>query len=402
MIIPWGLVGSLALAVAAGVVVVRWRGAPLGVVADRAAGVAIPAVVVARLVVVARDAVLTGVLPPPMAVLTLGAGLSVGAGVLTAMVAVARQRRAASDAGADAGSGSGSGTGAGAGWAALVEATAVGLAVWHGAAGLRGEMGPGVPVAAIEAAMWAATAAWLLRARTRGVEVARRLAGMGAVAGVALLVGTLLRPSLPTVDADVDGVLAATAAAVGVLLVVGRARAARVVGVVGSGLLVVVVGAAGLAGSDEGVVPQRAVPVDLAGAIVAGAEVTAEGVPSLDGDDLAALVGRAEGPVVVNLWASWCPPCHAEAPAVARAARALPEDVTVVGVLVDDAVADGQAFADRYGLGFPSVRDVGIGAAVGFVGLPTTVVLRPDGTIAHREVGGLDVAGLAAAVARAR
>ena len=112
MIIPWGLVGSLALAVAAGVVVVRWRGAPLGVVADRAAGVAIPAVVVARLVVVARDAVLTGVLPPPMAVLTLGAGLSAGAGVLTAMVAVARQRRAASDAGADAGSGAG----AGAGW----------------------------------------------------------------------------------------------------------------------------------------------------------------------------------------------------------------------------------------------------------------------------------------------
>lgn len=398
MIIPWGLVGSLALAVAAGVVVVRWRGAPLGVVADRAAGVAIPAVVVARLVVVARDAVLTGVLPPPMAVLTLGAGLSAGAGVLTAMVAVARQRRAASDAGADAGSGAG----AGAGWAALVEATAVGLAVWYGAAGLRGEMGPGVPVAAIEAVMWAATAAWLLRARTRGVEVARRLAVMGAVAGVALLVGTLLRPSLPTVDADVDGVLAATAAAVGVLLVVGRARAARVVGVVGSGLLVVVVGAAGLGGSDQGVVPQRAVPVDLAGAIVAGAEVTAEEVPSLDGDDLAALVGRAEGPVVVNLWASWCPPCHAEAPAVARAARALPEDVTVVGVLVDDAVADGQAFADRYGLGFPSVRDGGIGDAVGFVGLPTTVVLRPDGSIAHREVGGLDVAGLAAAVARAR
>ena len=398
MIIPWGLVGSLALAVAAGVVVVRWRGAPLGVVADRAAGVAIPAVVVARLVVVARDAVLTGVLPPPMAVLTLGAGLSAGAGVLTAMVAVARQRRAASDGGGAAEAGAD----AGAGWAALVEATAVGLAVWHGAAGLRGEMGPGVPVAAIEAVMWAATAAWLLRARTRGVEVARRLAVMGAVAGVALLVGTLLRPSLPTVDADVDGVLAATAAAVGVLLVVGRARAARVVGVVGSGLLVVVVGAAGLAGSDEGVVPQRAVPVDLAGAIVAGAEVTAEGVPSLDGDDLAALVGRAEGPVVVNLWASWCPPCHAEAPAVARAASALPEDVTMVGVLVDDAVADGQAFADRYGLGFPSVRDGGIGAAVGFVGLPTTVVLRPDGTIAHREVGGLDVAGLAAAVARAR
>ena len=71
-------------------------------------------------------------------------------------------------------------------------------------------------------------------------------------------------------------------------------------------------------------------------------------------------------------------------------------------MLVDDDAADGQDFADTYGLGFPTVVDGGASGAVGSGGLPTTIVLRPDGSIAHREVGGLDAASLAAAVQRAR
>jgi cytochrome c biogenesis protein CcmG/thiol:disulfide interchange protein DsbE len=125
------------------------------------------------------------------------------------------------------------------------------------------------------------------------------------------------------------------------------------------------------------------------------------GVPAWGGEELAAFVEGQELPVVVNLWASWCPPCHAEAAAVGRAARALEGRAVVLGVLVDDDPADGQAFADRYGLGFPTVVDAGVSDAVGMAGLPTTVVLSADGSVVQRVVGGVSQGTLADAVERA-
>ena len=124
-------------------------------------------------------------------------------------------------------------------------------------------------------------------------------------------------------------------------------------------------------------------------------------MPAWGGAELAAFVDQQDVPVVVNLWASWCPPCHAEAATLARAARALDGRAVVLGVLVDDDAADGQAFADRYGLGFPTVVDAGVSDALGMAGLPTTVVLDPDGEVVQRVVGGLSQATLADAVARA-
>jgi cytochrome c biogenesis protein CcmG, thiol:disulfide interchange protein DsbE len=117
-------------------------------------------------------------------------------------------------------------------------------------------------------------------------------------------------------------------------------------------------------------------------------------LPTLDGGtlDLAALRGR---PVLVNFWATWCEPCVREFPLLARAAAAH-RRLAVVGVLVQDRTDAARAFIRQHGGGWP----VGVDAdrrtadAWGVVGLPHTVFVRPDGTLAAHQLGELTPATL--------
>jgi cytochrome c biogenesis protein CcmG/thiol:disulfide interchange protein DsbE len=70
---------------------------------------------------------------------------------------------------------------------------------------------------------------------------------------------------------------------------------------------------------------------------------------------LAALRGKV---VVLNFWASWCEPCQVETPLLARAQGRLERDrATVLGVTYLDASPDSQAFARRYHVTYPNLRD---------------------------------------------
>jgi cytochrome c biogenesis protein CcmG/thiol:disulfide interchange protein DsbE len=70
---------------------------------------------------------------------------------------------------------------------------------------------------------------------------------------------------------------------------------------------------------------------------------------------LASLRGQV---VVINYWASWCPPCRGESPVLERWHRRLQaQKGTVVGVDVLDVDTDARAFIRRYGLTYPVVRD---------------------------------------------
>jgi cytochrome c biogenesis protein CcmG, thiol:disulfide interchange protein DsbE len=118
---------------------------------------------------------------------------------------------------------------------------------------------------------------------------------------------------------------------------------------------------------------------------------------TLDGRplDLAALRGR---PVVVNFWATWCEPCVRELPLLREAAAAhRSERLAVVGVLVKDRPAAARAFMRRHGGAWPVGVDPEGLAAAGWgvtVGLPHTVFVRPDGTLASHQLGELTQAGL--------
>jgi cytochrome c biogenesis protein CcmG/thiol:disulfide interchange protein DsbE len=123
-------------------------------------------------------------------------------------------------------------------------------------------------------------------------------------------------------------------------------------------------------------------------AVAAGERPSAPGfdLPRLGGPGrmtLAALRGKV---VVLNYWASWCPPCRGESPVLERwHKRIQPENATVLGIDVLDVESDALAFARRYGLTYPSVRD-GDGAtrrSFGVSGQPETIVIDRRGRIAH-------------------
>jgi cytochrome c biogenesis protein CcmG, thiol:disulfide interchange protein DsbE len=103
---------------------------------------------------------------------------------------------------------------------------------------------------------------------------------------------------------------------------------------------------------------------------------------------------HAGRPVVVNFFASWCPPCNQEAPDLAAFAKAHPE-VTFVGVDVSDKMADAKSFVAKYGLPYPVVYDAQgeIAQRYGVDGIPTTMFFDKTGKQVEAIVGATDRAG---------
>lgn len=93
---------------------------------------------------------------------------------------------------------------------------------------------------------------------------------------------------------------------------------------------------------------------------------------------LASLRGK---PVVVNVWASWCGPCIAEAPGLANVAGEFEERVQFLGVDILDHLPPARAFIRRFGWPYPSVFDPtgAIRDDLGFVGQPITIVYDASG-----------------------
>lgn len=113
------------------------------------------------------------------------------------------------------------------------------------------------------------------------------------------------------------------------------------------------------------------------------------------------LVGLRGKPVVVNVWASWCPPCRTEAPLLQRAARKYGKDVTFVGVDAKDDLKPAQAFLRRYKITYPNVMDAAgddIPTALGLRGFPTTYIFDAKGRLVRTVFGGISEQTLAGAL----
>jgi cytochrome c biogenesis protein CcmG, thiol:disulfide interchange protein DsbE len=103
-------------------------------------------------------------------------------------------------------------------------------------------------------------------------------------------------------------------------------------------------------------------------------------------------VHRAPGtPLLVNVWATWCPPCVDEVPALVSFADAARGRVGVVGVVHQDSPASVYAFAQAFGVRYPLVRDDAGGVLRRYgSGPPVTLLVRADGTVAHVQNGAFD------------
>ncbi|TFV48514.1 TlpA disulfide reductase family protein [Blastococcus sp. TF02A-35] len=101
-------------------------------------------------------------------------------------------------------------------------------------------------------------------------------------------------------------------------------------------------------------------------------------------------LGRAPGvPTVLNLWASWCGPCRAELPLFQQLSEAAGDQLRVLGVDSQDGRPQGVSFALDAGLTFPSAYDLegDLAAELGLQGLPHSVFLAADGSVAHVQAG---------------
>ena len=98
--------------------------------------------------------------------------------------------------------------------------------------------------------------------------------------------------------------------------------------------------------------------------------------------------------VVINFWASTCPPCRTEARDLESAWRDYRDkEVLFVGANIQDTSEPAKRFLDEFGVTYPNGLDAGgrISIDYGVVGIPVTFVVDGEGTVARRWVGEIDI-----------
>lgn len=124
----------------------------------------------------------------------------------------------------------------------------------------------------------------------------------------------------------------------------------------------------------------REAPVEFTGTTLDGEEL-----------DIADYRGKA---VVLNIWGSWCGPCHLEMPHLLEANELLEgTDTVFLGINVRDDPDDAAAFERQYDVPWTSIDDQGGRTLLALRGVvpptrtPSTLVLDPEGRVAARVLG---------------
>jgi thiol-disulfide isomerase/thioredoxin len=94
--------------------------------------------------------------------------------------------------------------------------------------------------------------------------------------------------------------------------------------------------------------------------------------------------------LVLNVWASWCPPCRDEMPGLDSLSKTLdPRRFAVVGLSTDDDAWLASEFLQQHAIGFPNFLDQGgvMSRRLGLQVYPETFVIAADGTLLQRITG---------------
>lgn len=134
-------------------------------------------------------------------------------------------------------------------------------------------------------------------------------------------------------------------------------------------------------------------PDDSTDSATTSAAPSGPAVPDAEVDDFdgqaTSLRDHVGTPVVVNFWASWCPPCIAEMPDLEAVHQAAAGDVTFIGINTQDTAEQAEALVGETGVSYQLLRDPdgALFQAFGVFGMPSTFYVDADGTIVDRHTG---------------
>ena len=127
--------------------------------------------------------------------------------------------------------------------------------------------------------------------------------------------------------------------------------------------------------------------------VAVGDPVPDRELPVLGGEGQGKIADYRGRWVLVNLWASWCPPCREEAPVLERFSRRYRgRDTTVLGINVQDNSDDALAFLSEFQASYPQLRSIGDerSDAFGSNGVPENFLVDPSGHLALIVPGPVD------------
>lgn len=150
--------------------------------------------------------------------------------------------------------------------------------------------------------------------------------------------------------------------------------------------------AASACGDNDAADPASSTSTGTDAGVVAEVGEPAPDVSYFTFDGGSASIGDYEGrPLVVNFWASWCPPCVTEMPAFEEVHQAMGDEVAFLGIDVQETAADGQAFLENIRVTWDLGRDPDgrVVSRLGGIGMPTTVLIDADGIVQEIHTGEL-------------
>jgi cytochrome c biogenesis protein CcmG, thiol:disulfide interchange protein DsbE len=133
----------------------------------------------------------------------------------------------------------------------------------------------------------------------------------------------------------------------------------------------------------------------------AGDNVSALPIELFDGS-VVTLGDYAGKPLLLNFWASWCVPCLKEMPGFETVYQSRQDQISFLGVNLQDREADALAVIDQTGVTYPLARDRdgSLFTELGGFGMPTTLFIDSDGTVIEMVTGEISAGVLDGKIAK--